>query len=191
MQTTAKDKDGNIYETINISEQVWLAENLNVSTFRNGDPIPEAKTAVEWHRAEKEKKPAWCYYENYLENGKKFGKLYNWFAVDDPRGLAPEGWHIPSKKEYKVLLENLSGKGGNSYDELLISGSSGFGSLFGGSRLPNCIFGGLDESAHYWSATKWFTGNAGGLEIISNWKTAKWCSDFKKSCGFSVRCLKD
>jgi len=187
MQTTIENKDGNIYKVVDIGEQAWLVDNLNVSTFRNGDIIPEAKTAVEWHRAEKEKKPAWCYYDNNLENGKKYGKLYNWFAVNDPRGLAPEGWHIPSKKEFKVLLENLNRKGRNAYDEFLTS----FRPLFSGSRLPNCIFNGLGESAHYWSSTRWFTGNAGALYIIRDWKAVKWCSDYKKINGYSVRCLKD
>jgi len=81
--------------TVNIGTQTWMAKNLNVSIFANGDPIPEVKTNEEWKKAAEEKKPAWCYYENDPANGAIYGKLYNWYAVSDPRGLAPKGWHIP------------------------------------------------------------------------------------------------
>jgi uncharacterized protein (TIGR02145 family) len=72
-----------------------MAENLDGYRFRNGDPIPEARTKEEWSKAS----PAWCYYENDPENGTKYEKLYNWYALVDPRGLAPEGWHVPVKEE--------------------------------------------------------------------------------------------
>ena len=78
------DIDGNTYKTVTIGEQTWMAENLNVSKFRNGDEIPEAKTNEEWIKAGNEGKPAWCYYENIPANGEKYGKLYNWYAVTDP-----------------------------------------------------------------------------------------------------------
>ncbi len=97
------------FKTVEIGNQTWMAENLNVSTFRNGDIIPEAKTAGEWERAGSESKPAWCYYNNDPENGKKYGKLYNGFAVNDPRGLAPEGWHIPSEEEWNNLEKKYAG----------------------------------------------------------------------------------
>jgi len=95
---------------VKIGEQIWMGENLNVSHFRNGDPIPHARTNKEWDKAAKEKKPAWCYLNNNPANGKKSGKLYNWFAVNDPRGLAPEGWHVPGKEEWSQLIEFLGGK---------------------------------------------------------------------------------
>ncbi|MFH1009252.1 MAG: fibrobacter succinogenes major paralogous domain-containing protein [Candidatus Latescibacterota bacterium] len=191
MQPIVKDSDGNTYETVIIGEQVWVAQNLKVSAFRNGDPIPEAKTDEEWQCAGKTKEPAWCYNENDPENDREYGKLYNWFAVTDPRGIAPEGYHIPSKKEFKELLKNVNVKGRPAYDELRLGGSSGFNSLFGGSRLPNCQFSGIGKTARYWSDTSWFKGNAGGIYIISVWETAKWCSDYCKCNGYSVRCLKD
>jgi uncharacterized protein (TIGR02145 family) len=95
------------YKSVKIGTQTWMAENLNVSTFRNGDPIPEAKTDEEWKKAGKEGKPAWCYYDNDPKNGAKYGKLYNWYAVIDPRGLAPAGWHIPSDAEWTTLGDQL------------------------------------------------------------------------------------
>lgn len=93
---------------VEIGEQIWMSENLNVSKFRNGDFIPEAKTEEEWMAAGNEKRPAWCYYRNDTLKGAKFGKLYNWYAVSDPRGLAPEGWHIPDKKEWNDLISFLT-----------------------------------------------------------------------------------
>lgn len=101
-------RDGKVYKTVVIGSQTWMAENLNVSTFRNGDPIPEARTNEEWEKAGKEGKPAWCYYDNDPKNGSKYGKLYNWYAVNDPRGLAPKGWYIPSHDEW-TTLENYLG----------------------------------------------------------------------------------
>ena len=84
---TIKDFDGNVYKTVTIGEQVWLLENLNTSHYRNGDPIPEVKTKSEWADCSKKEKGAWCYYSNDPINGKKYGKLYNWYAVNDSRGL--------------------------------------------------------------------------------------------------------
>jgi len=95
------------YKSLKIGTQTWMTENLNVSTFRNGDPIPEAKTEEEWKKADKERTPAWCYYENDPKNGTKYGKLYNWYAVIDPRGLAPAGWHVPIDSEWTVLNDYL------------------------------------------------------------------------------------
>jgi uncharacterized protein (TIGR02145 family) len=96
------------FKSVKIGTQIWMAENLNVLTFRNGDSIPEAKTNEEWVKAGNESKPAWCYYANDAKNGAKYGKLYNWYAVIDPRGLAPSGWHIPNDDEW-TTLENFMG----------------------------------------------------------------------------------
>jgi uncharacterized protein (TIGR02145 family) len=76
---------------------------LNVSAFKNGDIIPEVRTAEEWERAGNEGKPAWCYYNNDKEYGKKYGKLYNWYAVSDSRGIAPEGWHVLNLDDWNTL----------------------------------------------------------------------------------------
>jgi uncharacterized protein (TIGR02145 family) len=95
------------YKSVKIGTQTWMTENLNVSSFRNGDPIPEVKTKEEWEKAGKEGRPAWCYYDNDPKNGAKYGKLYNWYVVSDPRGLAPAGWHVPSDTEWTVLNDYL------------------------------------------------------------------------------------
>ncbi|MFU8813269.1 MAG: FISUMP domain-containing protein [Balneolaceae bacterium] len=104
-------------ETVTIGSQTWMTENLNVDRFRNGDPIPQAKTIEEWEEATKNEEPVWGYYDNDPANGAKYGKLYNWFAVKDSRGLAPEGWHIPSKTEWDILSDYLGGSSISS-DEL-------------------------------------------------------------------------
>ena len=96
------------YHSVKIGSHSWMVVNLNVSTFRNGDSIPQAKTNEEWELAGMYGKPAWCYYDNDPKNEAKYGKLYNWYAVSDPRGLAPEGWHISSDFEW-VTLYNLLG----------------------------------------------------------------------------------
>ena len=82
---------------------------LNVDKFRNGVIIPQAKNQAEWKLAGDTKKPAWCYYNYDPSNEKKYGKLYNWYAVMDSRGLAPKGWHIPSKTEWEQLMTYLGG----------------------------------------------------------------------------------
>ena len=116
-----------------IGTQVWTTKNLNVATFRNGDLIPEAKTDEEWKAAGENKQPAWCYYDNKVANGTKYGKLYNWYAVNDYRGLAPAGWHVPTEAEWEVLIKSLgddagkkmkSTSGWNSYDCKKCNGGS-------------------------------------------------------------------
>lgn len=90
-----------------IGDRIWMTSNLNISKFQNGDPIYEAKTKAQWNKASEDKKPAWCYYQNNAQNGVIYGKLYNWYAVNDPRGLAPKGWHIPTKSEWNGLISFL------------------------------------------------------------------------------------
>lgn len=94
-------------ETITNGLQVWMTKNLNEDKFRNGDHIPQATSIEEWKSAGENKQPAWCYYDNDPANGAKYGKLYNWYAVNDPRGLAPKGYHIPSGEELLKLNEYL------------------------------------------------------------------------------------
>ena len=95
------------FKTVQIGTQVWMTKNLDVSSFRNGDPIPEAKTDEEWKKAEENKQPAWCYYDNNSANGAKYGKLYNWYAVNDPRGLAPIGFRVPTDEDWIFLRKTF------------------------------------------------------------------------------------
>lgn len=91
-------------DKIQIGEQIWMSHNLDVSTFSNGDSILEAKSHDEWERAIEKKQPCWCYYRNNKDNN-YIGKLYNYYAVIDSRGIAPEGCKIPSTKDFEKLLK--------------------------------------------------------------------------------------
>ena len=91
------------FKTVKIGNQVWMAENLNVDKFLNGDPILEAKTEEEWKKAGDKGQPAWCYYDNDPANGAKYGKLYNWYAVNDSRGIAPMGYRVSANTDWGKL----------------------------------------------------------------------------------------
>ena len=88
---------------VKIGNQIWSTENLNLDKFRNGDVIPEAKSVDEWASFGVKGKPAWCYYQFSASNGINFGKLYNWYAINDYRKLAPTNWHIPDFNEWQEL----------------------------------------------------------------------------------------
>ena len=112
-QVQTKTKEKALYfienDELHIGDQIWMTKNLNISTFQNGDYIPEARSDEEWQNAVLNKQPAWCYNFNDPANGKRFGKLYNWYAVNDPRRLAPKGWGIPKNKDWEVLIDFLGG----------------------------------------------------------------------------------
>jgi len=101
--TTVLNCYSQVESIVKVGTQIWMSKNLNVEKFRNGETIFYAKTDEEFQKAGENKQAAWCYYENNPENGIKYGKLYNWYAVIDPRGLAPKGWHIPKEAEWKTL----------------------------------------------------------------------------------------
>ena len=182
---------------VTIGTQVWMSKNLDVAKFRNGDPIPEAKTDEEWEKAGKNKQPAWCYYKNDTANGAKYGKLYNWYAVIDPRGLAPTGYHIPSDAEW-TTLENFLGvdvgkkmKSTNGWiDQGNGTNSSGFNGLPGGFRATNGTFNYIGSTGYWWSSTEYYTVNAWyrGLYYSSGSVDSYYGS---KLSGLSVRCLRD
>jgi len=101
---------GQNIKSVKINSQIWMSGNLNTVIFRNGDSIPQAKNKEEWVKASNNKQPAWCYYDYNPTNDYKHGKLYNCYAINDTRGLAPEDWHIPSNREFDTLLNYLGGK---------------------------------------------------------------------------------
>jgi uncharacterized protein (TIGR02145 family) len=97
------------FNTVTIGNQVWMTENLNVEKFRNGDVIREVITKEEWRIMGEGKRPSWTYYQSNLKNGEKYGKLYNWYAVNDSRGICPEGYKIPSESDWASLSNYLGG----------------------------------------------------------------------------------
>ncbi len=125
----------------------WSKKNLNVSKFRNGDNIPEAKTNEEWNKAGENKQPAWCYYNNDSLNGAKYGKLYNWYAVNDSRGLAPLGWHIPSDVEWSIVQDWINESKDITAFPVLLGGNRGYGSDTRGGFSKD-----FRESAFWWSS---------------------------------------
>jgi uncharacterized protein (TIGR02145 family) len=192
-----KDINGTVYQTVVIGEQLWMSENLNVDKFRNGDLIPEAKTDAEWQRAGENKQPAWCNYENDPENATKYGKLYNWFAVNDPRGIAPEGWHVPTDTEWTTLSnflggDDLAGKKMKSTSGWSENGngdnSIGFSGLPGG--LHGYGFDGMGIIGCWWSRAENNTDNAFNRNLY-HYNGLLDRSYSNKGNGFSVRCLRD
>ena len=107
-------------EEIKIGNQIWMKSNLDVETFRNGDSIMQATSFQQWSESMESKQPVWCYYDYDATNGEKWGKLYNWYAVNDPRGLAPLGWHVPSDNEWELLADFLGGTD-NAGDKMKIT----------------------------------------------------------------------
>ncbi len=196
-------RDGKVYKTVKIGNQVWMAENLNVSKFRNGDPIPEAKSDEEWEKAGRNKQPVWCYYDNEPINGKKYGKLYNWYAVIDPRGLAPVGYHIPSETEWTILTDYLGGgedaeakmksKQGWALVECKGTNSSGFSGVPGGLRSFGGIFQVIGEHGGWWGSTKSDAKCCAWVRVLSSGcsSSAGMRGYADKGEGFSVRCLRD
>jgi uncharacterized protein (TIGR02145 family) len=195
------DVDGNIYKSIQIGNQHWMGENLNVSHFRNGDPIPQAKTFEAWRNAGSTGSSAWCYYNNDPENGKLLGRLYNWYAVNDKRGLAPLGWHIPSDNEWKELIDSQGGKENaaikmksmrlwkeNGNERL----SGMFEALPGGVRLNGKFKNGGNIGAQtYWWGTiedEEETTNAWGILYYTPYVVRY---GWKEETGISVRCIRN
>jgi uncharacterized protein (TIGR02145 family) len=186
-------------QQIKIGSQTWAVKNLNVSNFKNGDLIPEAKTNEAWVNAGRDGKPAWCNFGNNKGNDKKYGKLYNWFAVSDPRGLAPDGWHVPSDAEWAVLVdflggENIAGSKMKNTNGWLDAGNgsntSGFSGLPCGYRNYNGAFGFFLTDVYFWSSTEDTVGKSWYRNLYYFNSTVTRNSD-PKGVGFSVRCIKD
>ncbi|MDD5529702.1 MAG: fibrobacter succinogenes major paralogous domain-containing protein [bacterium] len=193
------DKGGNTYKTIKIDKQEWMAENLNVSCYRNGDSIPQVQDAEKWKNLTT---GAWCYYKNNAEHEKTYGKLYNWYAVNDPRGLAPEGWHIPSDSGWAILADCLGGKdiaGGKLKESdtthwtspnVGATNETGFSALPGSARSPDGSFGCMGHSGGWWSTTEFDTTSA-WCHPMSYHDTSVHRNSYDKRCALSIRCVRD
>ena len=195
-----KNEDG-LYN-MRVKDQEWRVNNLRTIKFRNGDKIFHAKTDEEWKDAVEKGIPAWCHYNNDNIYGFKLGKLYNWYAVNDPRGLAPKGWHIPSIKEWEVLTkyfgEDNVGKELKSKDNWMCDYTSNgngdnyrnFNAFPGGLRWNDGRFAGIGNSGRWWTTTEEDKGNAYNF-ILSDDKDGSYGGTYSKGNGYSVRCIKD
>ena len=194
-----KENKQEIYKTIKIDNQVWMLENLAVDHFKNGDMIPEAKTDEEWAIAGKQNKPAWCYYQNNIDSGAKYGKLYNWYAVNDPRGIAPEGWHVPSDSEWRMVTLFLGGEDAAGTKMKSPSGwthdgngtnVSGFSGLPAGSRDRFGKFDYIGHIAYWWCSTPYDTDFA-WYRVIDESPWYVYRTNYYKQNGYSLRCIHD
>jgi uncharacterized protein (TIGR02145 family) len=185
-------------DVVTIGTQVWQAKNLDVVTYRNGDIIPQVSDRNAWGQLTT---GAWCWYANNSANGTTYGRLYNWYAVNDPRGLAPAGYHIPTEVEWTILTNFLGGAsvaGGKMKSttnwqnpNIGATNSSGFMGLPGGYRAtPNEDFNQLGVVGKFWSSTGFDPSLASSLNLGNNSGEIYWILD-SKGLGGSVRCIKD
>lgn len=189
---------------IRIGTQVWATENLNISSFSNGDPIPEATSVDEWRKAYDEGKPVWCYYNFDRTYEESYGKLYNIHAVTDIRGLAPKGWHIPNNDEWNTLINYLGGdtvagkklksiEGWKSYNGKNGNGtnSSGFDAKPGGIFSYNMWAKWEGEYGKWWSSSSSESPDGCYMGIGFRSDLAEVHCGFNMGSAYSVRCIKD
>ena len=191
--------DAAFLPTIVIGTQHWMRENLDVVTYRNGDVIPQVTDASKWALLTS---GAWCYYNNDVANGAIYGKLYNWYAVNDTRGLAPKGWHVPTDAEWTILTDKLGGTvvaGGKmksvgttrwTTPNTSATNESGFTGLPGGYRNNNGTFSNVGNYGFWWSSSQDVNTNAVYRNLSYDYDSASKSNNDLK-LGFSVRCLRD
>jgi len=198
---TLKDIDGNKYKTVIIGTQVWMKENLKTTRYNNGAPIPLVSDNDSWIELNS---PAFCWYNNELENKEVYGALYNWHAISTGK-LCPEGWHVPADSEWVKLISYLEEVGsvedtGNKLKEAgtahwkspndAANNESSFTALPGGYRSYNGSFNYLRISGYWWTSTVYKE------TTVYFWSLRyKFSNVYKniseKTNGFSVRCLKN
>jgi uncharacterized protein (TIGR02145 family) len=184
--------------TIQIGDQVWMKNNLTVTKFANGDVIPHAKTQEEWEKAGVEEQPAWCYYQNDPESGERYGILYNYYAVNDSRGIAPNGWRVPSSEDWKDLQKYLGNKkefcmkikSEQTWKENVEESSPvGFNALAAGGRDLFGNFFSLGSFTAFWIGSNDGKTPAKRSVVCSDVYVGRNLND--KRNGFSVRCIKE
>lgn len=198
---TITDSEGNVYHTVQINNQVWVIENLRSTKYRNGDPITNITDNNNWSKTED---GAYCWYRDKPEEFSEYGILYNLNAITDNRGLVPNGWHIPSFSEYRILISSLGGinVAGGKLKEAGIrhwespnntdSNLSNFGALPGGYRNHNGGFDFVYQTGTWWSSTINLTGTRSAWCInLGNKSTNVGVQCFLAPTGAYVRCLMD
>ncbi len=204
---TVMDVDGNTYTTIRVGNQIWMAENLRTSRYSNGDPILNVEDGARWANLET---GAWCWYNNNSYHNEFSGRLYNWYDVNDPSNICPEGWFVPEDTEWQVLVDSLGGYSiaGSSMKAANISlnkngiweipkdgilSESGFNAVLGGFRsYEKGEFFGLGKTIYFWSSTRDYSITAWGrgLNHHRDGVTRDFFVSYAHENGFSVRCLK-
>ena len=185
-------------ESVQIGNQVWMKQNLSVSHYRNGDPIQLLEPADYWRQTTE---GAWSFYNNDSIEYAQYGKLYNWYAINDSRGICPKGWRVPTLTDYNTLNRYL-GSDSTSGDFLkdtsalwtsstfTTTNSSGFSALPIGYRLSNGEFYNFGKIACFWTATIGDNNNAWDIFLIG--KSAMFgTSQTAFENGYSCRCIKE
>ena len=201
---TVTDNDGNVYNTIYIGTQLWMASNLNTTKYRDGSNIPNITDNVAWDTIASGSYTigAYCHYNNDANNAATYGKLYNWWAVTDTRNIAPLGWHIPTDAEWTTLTTYIGGLS-IAGDKLKEAGtthwqspntnatnSTGFTALPGGDRYIDGIFSNLYLGGYWWSATGYNPSSAWYRYLYNTYENM--IPDYDNfPDGMSVRCIHD
>jgi len=208
---TITDIDENIYKTVKIGNQWWMAENLKVTRYRNGDAIPNVTKGSDWLSLST---GAYCNYDNDGANAAIYGGLYNWYAVSDSRNIAPEGWHVPTDDEWKELemylgmsqseADQIGWRGTDEGDKLKETGNthwyipnigatneSGYTGLPGGYRYIGGNFYGLGYYAYFWSSTGGSLSNDAWFRLLNYYYSGVFRNGNDKRYGFSIRCVRD
>jgi len=199
---TMTDQNGNTYKTITIGTQTWMAENLRVTKYRNGDPIPNVTDNAAWKALTT---GAYCSYGNTANKDDiaSYGRLYNWYAASESRNIAPAGWHVPTDAEWTTLTTTLLGEtraGGKmkeagtthwKYVNIDATNESGFTALPSGSRNSSeGIFCLLGYFGWWWSSTA--DGAADAWSHIPDYSDASCVrGSYTKQDGFAMRLVKD
>ncbi len=196
---TVLDIDSNVYHTVKIGNQTWMMENLKVTRYRNGDPIPNVKSNIEWNKTNS---GAYCNYDNDKKLATTYGRLYNWYCINDKRGLAPFGWRIPDDNDWQELVDYLGGDSiaggklkaiGTSIWKSPNSGAtneSNFFALPAGYRNYYGSFSDLGFIGSWWSAPNRFSKDA-WYRTVSYYDQKILRSHVNERLGFSARCIKD
>ena len=196
---TLTDIDGNFYHTVTIGTQVWMVENLKTTKYRDGTSIPNVTGNSAWSSLTT---GAYCDYNNTSSNSSTYGRMYNWYAINDTHNLCPAGWHIPTDAEWTNLTNHLGGESvaGAKLKETGIAhwttpnadatNESGFTALPGGTRWVDGVFGLIGTEGRWWSSTEFDAQNA-WWRILNNTSGSVVRTNNLKTYGFSVRCVKD
>jgi uncharacterized protein (TIGR02145 family) len=200
LSETTSYPNGTATPVLTICCQSWMTKNLDVATYRNGDPIPKVTDNAAWAVLTT---GAYCYYKNDSATyAATYGKIYNWYAVNDPRGLAPEGWHIPTDFEWTTLENCLGGAavaGGAMKETGTIhwitpntsaSNISGWAGLPGGFRLYNGAFSSIGYGGYWWSSTEG-DGAESWFRYLYHYDGSLARYGTSKLEGIFVRCLRD
>jgi len=205
------DIDGNVYQTVKIGDQWWMAENLKVTHYRDGSAIFNVTDTTAWSNMTT---GAYCNYENNATNADTYGRLYNWYAIDDSRDISPTGWHVPTDAEWKELekflgmsqtdADNTGWRGNDEGGKLKETGivhwkspntgatnKSGFSALPAGYRFIDGSYSGIIYDGYWWSATESGSSNYAWYRLIHYSNSDVHRSNTHKRLGFSVRCVKD